>query len=165
MRFQGPRNSKNGPAGGARWAGAMREALGLADEAAQSGDIPVGAVVLDSGGAVVGRGFNRREARGDPLSHAETEAMRDAARTLGEWRLSDCTLVVTLEPCPMCAGAAVSAHIARIVFGAWDPKMGACGSVWDIPRDPHVGASPEVYGGVMEEECRSLLSSWFRALR
>ena len=106
-----------------------------------------------------------REAHCDPLSHAEVEAMRAAARALGTWNLADCMLVVTLEPCPMCAGAAVSAHMGRIVFGAWDPKMGACGSVWDIPRDPHVGAMPQVYGGVLESDCSRQLTAYFHTLR
>ncbi len=128
-------------------------------------DIPVGAVVIDSQAEVVSRETNCREAHNDPFSHAEIEAMRSAAENMGTWNLSGCTLVVTLEPCPMCAGAAVSAHIGRIVFGAWDPKMGACGSVWDIPRDPHVGAKPEVIGGVREEECSALLKVFFQKHR
>lgn len=144
---------------------AMGHALALACEAANHGEVPVGALVLDAAGRIVGEGLNRRERHADPLSHAEVEAMRAAARSLGTWNLADCTLVVTLEPCPMCAGAAVSVHVGRIVFGAWDPKMGACGSIWDIPRDPHVGAVPEVYGGVREEECAALLSNWFATHR
>ena len=149
----------------ARMDAAMTQALGLAREAAAHGDVPVGAVVTGPDGRVLGRGRNHREEHADPLSHAEVEAMRDAARALGRWNLADCTLVVTLEPCPMCAGAAVSAHVGRVVFGAWDPKMGACGSVWDIPRDPHIGFSPEVHGGVRERECAALLSDWFAAHR
>lgn len=148
-----------------RWKESMRDALTLAKIAGKCGDVPVGAVVLDSAGQVVGRGRNMREEHRDPLSHAEIEALQDAARRRGEWRLDDCTLVVTLEPCPMCAGALVGAHIARVVFGAWDAKMGACGSVWDIPRDPHVGARPEVYGGVLQDACEALLSDYFRSLR
>lgn len=145
--------------------GAMREALRQAQSAAVAGDMPIGAVVLNADGAVIASGRNMREVHCDPLSHAEVEAMRAAARALGTWNLADCTLVVTLEPCPMCAGAAVSAHMGRIVFGAWDPKMGACGSVWDIPRDPHVGAMPQVYGGVLESDCSRQLTAYFHTLR
>ena len=143
----------------------MRLALNLAHEAACDGEVPVGAVVIGADGAVLGRGRNRREHGGDPLAHAEVEAMRQAAGTLGNWNLADCTLVVTLEPCPMCAGACLQTHIGRIVFGAWDAKLGACGSVWDIPRDPHVGSFPEVYGGVCENECARLLADFFSRRR
>ncbi|MFR0589865.1 nucleoside deaminase [Bifidobacterium apri] len=143
----------------------MRLALDLAHEAACDGEVPVGAVVIGADGAVLGRGRNRREHGGDPLAHAEVEAMRQAAGTLGNWNLADCTLVVTLEPCPMCAGACLQTHIGRIVFGAWDAKLGACGSVWDIPRDPHVGSFPEVYGGVCENECARLLADFFSRRR
>ena len=143
----------------------MRSALELAARAAQSGDVPVGAIVLDAAGRVVGRGFNTREQDGDPLAHAEIVAMREAARSLGDWNLADCTLVVTLEPCPMCAGACLQTHAGRIVFGAWDAKLGACGSVWDIPRDPHIGHAPEVYGGVLEADCARLLANFFAARR
>ena len=117
----------------------MHGALELAKRAAAAGDVPVGAVVVDADGQIIGRGYNTREADGDPLAHAEIIAMREAARALGSWNLSDCTLAVTLEPCPMCAGACVQTHIGTIVFGAWDSKLGACGSIWDIPRDPHIG--------------------------
>lgn len=142
---------------------AMRCALDLARRAAEHGDVPVGAVVLDAQGRIAGEGWNTREVDGDPLAHAEIAAMREAAEH--GWNLADCTLVVTLEPCPMCAGACVQTHIGRIVFGAWDAKLGACGSVWDIPRDPHVGSMPEVYGGVMERECAQVLSDFFAARR
>lgn len=142
---------------------AMRCALDLARRAAEHGDVPVGAVVLDAQGHIAGEGWNTREVDGDPLAHAEIAAMREAAEH--GWNLADCTLVVTLEPCPMCAGACVQTHIGRIVFGAWDAKLGACGSVWDIPRDPHVGSMPEVYGGVMERECAQVLSDFFAARR
>lgn len=142
---------------------AMRCALDLARRAAEHGDVPVGAVVLDAQGHIAGEGWNTREIDGDPLAHAEIAAMREAAEH--GWNLADCTLVVTLEPCPMCAGACVQTHIGRIVFGAWDAKLGACGSVWDIPRDPHVGSMPEVYGGVMERECAQVLSDFFAARR
>ena len=125
---------------------AMCEAIALGERAGKQGDVPVGAVVLDERGTVIGRGRNRREAGHDPLAHAEIEAMREAAQARGDWNLADCTLVVTLEPCPMCAGACIQTHIGRIVFGAWDAKLGACGSIWDIPRDPHVGHVPQVVG-------------------
>ena len=143
----------------------MDEALALARQAASHGDVPVGAVVTDATGAIIGRGCNRREEDGDPLAHAEVQAMREAAERCGRWNLEDCTLVVTLEPCPMCAGACLTTHIGRIVFGAWDAKLGACGSVWDIPRDPHVGSTPEVVGDVREPECRALLTEFFTQRR
>lgn len=148
-----------------RYDGEMGEAIGLARRAAQAGDVPVGALVIDAHGAVIGRGYNTREAAGDPLAHAEIIAMREAAQTRGDWNLADCTLVVTLEPCPMCAGACLQTRIGNIVFGAWDAKLGACGSVWDIPRDPHVGHEPEVHGGVREGECAALLAAFFAARR
>ena len=144
----------------------MREALQLAASAAQHGDVPVGAVVLDRQGNIISRGANRRERLGDPFAHAEIIAMRQAAQvSSGGWNLYGTTLVVTLEPCPMCAGAALAAHVGRIVFGAWDAKLGACGSVWDVPRDPHVGESPEVIGGIMERECARLLGDFFDSRR
>lgn len=148
-----------------RYDGEMGEAIALARRAAQAGDVPVGALVIDVHGAVIGRGYNTREAVGDPLAHAEIIAMREAAQTRGDWNLADCTLVVTLEPCPMCAGACLQTRIGRIVFGAWDAKLGACGSIWDIPRDPHVGHAPQVHGGVCEEECAALLAAFFAARR
>lgn len=128
-------------------------------------DIPIAAIVADETGAVIGRGTNERERTHDPLAHAEVVAMRAAARALGSWNLSGCTLAVTLEPCPMCAGAALQAHVGRIIFGAWDPKVGACGSVWDLPRDPHVGAFPEVIGGVCEAQCQKFLEEFFARQR
>ena len=143
----------------------MQSARELAAEAKNDGDVPVGAVVADSSGKIIGRGRNRRQKNGDPFSHAEIEAMKQAAETLKDWHLESCSLVVTLEPCPMCAGAAVSAHAGSIIFGAWDPKMGACGSVWDIPRDPHIGAKPQVYGGICEKEMREMLEKYFEAQR
>ena len=142
---------------------AMRRALELALYAAGHGDVPVGAVVLDSRGHIAGEGWNTREVDGDPLAHAEIAAMREAAAH--GWNLADCTLVVTLESCPMCAGACIQTHIGRIVFGAWDAKLGACGSVWDIPRDPHIGHMPEVYGGVLEEQCAEVLHEFFSKRR
>ena len=148
-----------------RWDDEMELAIALAHEAAADGEVPVGAVVLDADGQVVGRGRNLRETHADPLAHAEVQAMRAAAVRLGSWNLADCTLVVTLEPCPMCAGACLQTHVGRIVFGAWDAKLGACGSVWDIPRDPHVGHVPEVVGGVREEECGRLMTCFFENRR
>lgn len=142
---------------------AMRHALELARYAAEHGDVPVGAVVLDPRGHIAGEGWNTREIDGDPLAHAEIAAICEAAEH--GWNLADCTLVVTLEPCPMCAGACVQTHVGRIVFGAWDAKLGACGSVWDIPRDPHIGHVPEVYGGVLEEECAEVLHEFFSKRR
>ena len=144
---------------------AMGVALDVARDAALLGDIPVGAVVVDASGNVLAVGRNYREERSDPFSHAEIEAMRAAAGARGTWNLEDCTLIVTLEPCPMCAGAIVSAHMGRVVFGAWDEKMGALGSVWDIARDPHVGFQPEVIGGVREGECAAVLTEFFAARR
>lgn len=143
----------------------MRSALELAKHAASHGDIPVGAVVLDDSGAIIGSGVNRREESADPLAHAEVLAMREAAQVRNNWNLSDCTLVVTLEPCPMCAGAILQTHISRVVFGAWDAKLGACGSVWDLLRDPHIGASPQVYGSILESECSQQLSAFFATVR
>jgi tRNA(adenine34) deaminase len=143
----------------------MDLALAEALSAGPSGDVPVGAVVLDQGGRVVGRGHNAREAEGDPTAHAEVSALRTAARTLGGWRLTGCTLVVTLEPCTMCAGALVLARVARLVFGAWDPKAGAAGSLRDVVRDSRLNHRVEVLGGVREQECGDLLRAFFTAHR
>lgn len=145
--------------------GWMEDALALADEAAAHGDVPVGAVIVDAHGRLVGAGRNLRERDADPLAHAEILAMRQAANDRDDWNLEDCTLIVTLEPCPMCAGACLQTRIGRIVFGAWDAKLGACGSVWDIPRDPHAGHVPEVVGGVRERACVARLADFFRARR
>ncbi len=122
----------------------MGLALEQAAAASTSGDVPVGAVVVDADGRVIGTGVNRREADGDPTAHAEVLALRSAAAALGEWRLSGCTLVVTLEPCAMCAGALVLARVSRLVLGAWDPKAGAVGSVWDLVRDRRLNHRVEV---------------------
>ena len=140
---------------------AMKEALRLAVEAAKAGEVPVGAVVLDGDGNIIGRGANLRERESDPLAHAEVLAMKSAAIARKSWNLSDCTLVVTLEPCPMCAGAILQTRLRRVIFGAWDAKLGACGSVWDILRDRHVGSYPEVIGSVCEFECAQLLRNFF----
>jgi len=139
----------------------MSRALDLAAVAGRAGDVPVGAVVLSGSGEVVGEGANIREAQGDPTGHAEVVALRAASRHTGSWRLAGCTLVVTLEPCPMCAGALLLARVATVVFGAWDPKAGACGSVWDLVRDRRANHWVEVVGGVREEECRRLLLDFF----
>ena len=140
---------------------AMRLALTEAEAALATGDVPVGAVVLAPGGDVIGRGRNLREATHDPTGHAEVVAMREAALSRGEWRLDDCTLVVTLEPCTMCAGALVLARVARVVFGAWDPKAGAVGSLWDVVRDRRLNHRPEVVSGVLADECGRLLVDFF----
>jgi tRNA(adenine34) deaminase len=143
----------------------MRLALDEAAAAAAAGDVPVGAVVLDRSAAVVGRGHNQREALGDPTAHAEVVAVRAAAAALGQWRLAGCTLVVTLEPCAMCAGALVLARLDRVVFGAFDPKAGAVGSLWDLVRDRRLNHRPQVVAGVLEQECSVALSDWFDAKR
>jgi len=134
---------------------AMRRAIEVAGGTVQ--DIPVGALVLDSTGVVIAAAGNERQARQDPTAHAEILALRQAAEQLGRWRLTGCTLVVTLEPCPMCAGAAALARVDRLVFGAWNPDYGACGSCWDIPRDRRMAHRPEVVGGVLEAECGTLV--------
>jgi tRNA(adenine34) deaminase len=143
----------------------MRAALDEADRALPSGDVPVGALVLDPSGEVVGAGHNRRERDADPTAHAEILALRGAAVALGSWRLSGCTLVVTLEPCTMCAGAAVLARVDRLVFGAYDDKAGAVGSLWDVVRDRRLNHRPEVIGGVLADECSAKLLAFFATHR
>jgi tRNA(adenine34) deaminase len=143
----------------------MRDALAEARLAPATGDVPVGAVVCDPSGAVVGRGHNAREAAGDPTAHAEVLAVRAAAGAVGEWRLAGCTLVVTLEPCTMCAGAAVLARLDRIVYGATDPKAGAVGSLWDVVRDRRLNHRPEVVPEVLADECAELLRTFFETHR
>jgi tRNA(adenine34) deaminase len=140
---------------------AMRAALDEARRAHESGDVPIGAVVLDPAGSVIGRGHNVRERDGDPTGHAELVALRRAAEATGEWRLAGCTLVVTLEPCTMCAGAAVLSRVDRLVFGAYDAKAGAVGSLWDVVRDRRLNHRPEVVGGVLADECSALLDDFF----
>ena len=147
------------------WAPAMRAALTEASRALDSGDVPIGAVVVDAAGAVIGRGHNVRERDSDPTGHAEVVALRAAARARGEWRLSGCTLVVTLEPCTMCAGALVLARVDRLVFGAYDDKAGAVGSLWDVVRDRRLNHRPEVVGGVLAEESAALLDAFFAGRR
>ena len=130
-----------------------------------SGDVPVGAVILNKNGSIIAMGNNQRELLRDPLGHAELVAIRAAARSLGSWRLDDCTLVVTLEPCAMCAGAIMQTRIPRLVFGAWDEKGGAAGSKWDLLRDPRALHKVEVVSGVLEDECAALLSEFFSEQR
>jgi len=142
----------------------MREARAAAADAAAAGDVPVGAVVVRDG-AVLTRASNRTVRDQDPTAHAELLAIRDASRLLGRWRLDDCTLVVTLEPCAMCAGAVVLSRLGRLVFGAWDDKAGMAGSVDDLVRHPRLNHRPEVVGGVLAEECGALLSGFFREKR
>ncbi|WP_337191519.1 nucleoside deaminase [Nocardioides flavescens] len=143
------------------WDAAMGAALDEARAALSTGDVPIGAVVLDADGVVVGTGRNVREADADPTGHAEVVALRAAARARGEWRLDGCTLVVTLEPCTMCAGAAVLARVSGIVFGAHDPKAGAVGSLWDVVRDRRLNHRPDVRAGVRAEESAALLDAFF----
>jgi tRNA(adenine34) deaminase len=143
----------------------MRLALAEAELALPSGDVPVGAVVLDPTGRVIGRGHNQREAVGDPTGHAEVLAVREAARDVGEWRLAGCTLVVTLEPCTMCAGAIVLSRLNRVVFGAYDDKAGAVGSLWDVVRDRRLNHRPEVVPGVLAEDCSAQLLAFFAEQR
>lgn len=144
---------------------AMALALAEAEEAAAAGDVPVGAVVVSAEGTVLGRGHNQRELRGDPTAHAEILALRRAAAARGSWRLSGTSLVVTLEPCPMCAGAVVAARVARVVFGTTDPKGGACGSLYNLCCDPRLNHQIQLRDGVRSEECARLLSSFFASRR
>jgi tRNA(adenine34) deaminase len=144
----------------------MRRALQIAsrppDTTLREQDVPVAALVLDEDGRELAAARNRREAGADPTAHAEILALREAAAARKEWRLSGCTLVVTLEPCTMCAGALVLARIGTLVFGAWEPKTGAVGSLWDVVRDRRLNHRPEVYAGVLEEECSALMRGFFR---
>jgi len=144
---------------------AMLTCLELATRAEQQGDVPVGAVVLDPQGNIIGRGYNVRESKHDPAGHAEIVALRDAAEGRGGWRMEGCTLVVTLEPCTMCAGAIVLSRISTVVFGAWDPKAGAAGSMRDVLRDPRLNHQVEVIGGIREEECATQLRNYFQRVR
>ncbi|MFH1531096.1 MAG: tRNA adenosine(34) deaminase TadA [Pseudomonadota bacterium] len=142
----------------------MEHALSLADRAAAEGEVPVGCVIVRDG-VIVGEGWNRREALQDPIAHAEILAIREAAAKIGFWRLDDCVCHVTLEPCPMCAGALVNARVARLVYGAEDPKAGACGTLYDIVRDPRLNHRMDVTAGVLSEECGARLTDFFRHLR
>ena len=144
---------------------ALAAALTVAREALARGEVPIGAVVLDPSGAVIASSHNEREVGHDPTGHAEVLALRRAGAALGSWRLDGCTLAVTLEPCTMCAGALVLARVSRLVFGAWDPKAGAVGSLWDVVRDRRLNHRPEVAGGVCEAECSALLTDFFAPKR
>lgn len=137
-------------------------ALEEARRALQWGDVPIGAVVVSASGELLGAGANRREIDRDPTAHAEVVALRAAAQQVGEWRLEGATLAVTLEPCTMCAGAIVLSRIRRVVFGAWDPKAGAVGSLWDVVRDPRLNHRPDVTAGVLASTCSELLTGFFR---
>lgn len=146
-----------------RWNDAMREAL--AEAAACGKDVPVGAVLVNAAGEIVARGRNNKEQTGDPTGHAEIVAIREAVKHAQDWRLEDLTLVVTLEPCVMCAGAIVAARIPRVVFGAWDERVGAAGSLYDLVRDARLGNPIEVIGGVLEEDCSKQLTQFFAERR
>ncbi|MFZ9099801.1 MAG: tRNA adenosine(34) deaminase TadA [Candidatus Planktophila sp.] len=139
----------------------MQEAIVVARNAAISGDVPVGAIVVNKDGVVVGKGSNEREANNDPTAHAEIVAIRNAANRLQNSRLDGCALIVTLEPCAMCAGAIAQSRISHVIFGAWDEKAGAVGSVWDVLRDPRSIFKVEVTAGVLEQECAALLKDFF----
>ncbi len=143
----------------------MRLALATAEAAGEHGDVPIGAVVLGADGQLIAAAGNERELCGDPTAHAEVVALRRAAALVGGWRLSGCTLVVTLEPCTMCAGAIVAARVDRVVFGAFDEKAGAVASLWDVVRDPRLNHRPEVVSGVLSQECGALLDDFFRGRR
>ena len=145
-----------------RW---MAEALAEARRAAELGEVPVGAVVVDGAGEIVSRAHNTKETNGDPLGHAEVLALRQAAARVGGWRLSGCTLYVTLEPCAMCAGALVNSRVQRLVFGTEDPKAGFCGTLGNLVQDPRLNHRLEVTSGVMREECSAVLKGFFAALR
>jgi tRNA(adenine34) deaminase len=143
----------------------MQAAVSLAKVAADKGDVPVGAIVVNEAGEILGTGQNLREQSNDPTAHAEVIAIRQAAEKIGSWRLDDLTIVVTLEPCAMCAGAIAQSRIKRLVFGAWDDKAGAVGSVMDVIRDPRALTKVEVIAGIMEKECSQILSDFFNTKR
>jgi tRNA(adenine34) deaminase len=140
----------------------MRLAIDVAKSATRTGDVPVGAIVVNSDGVLIGRGFNEREANNDPTAHAEIVAIRSAASRLQNSRLDGCTLIVTLEPCAMCAGAIAQSRISKVIFGAWDAKAGAVGSIWDVLRDPRSIFKVEVNAGVLKDECAELLTEFFK---
>jgi tRNA(adenine34) deaminase len=150
---------------GGPYAAAMDVALAAAREAMDSGEVPVGAVVLSPDSSVIAAAGNERESSADPTAHAEVLALRRAGSVLGSWQLTGCTLIVTLEPCAMCAGAAVLSRVSRVVFGAWDPKAGAAGSVWDLLRDRQSNHRPEVVSGVRADESGALLTEFFASRR
>jgi tRNA(adenine34) deaminase len=143
----------------------VRRALEVAAAAPATGDVPIGAVVVDAAGRELASACNAREALCDPTAHAEVLALRAAARVAGEWRLEGCTVAVTVEPCTMCAGALGLARVRRVVFGAWEPKTGAAGSLWDVLRDRRLNHRPEVVGGVLEAECAAALEAFFASHR
>ena len=143
----------------------MRQALDIARSALASNDVPIGALVLNSNGEVISTGANQREIDNDPSSHAEVVAMREAGKKLNNWRLDGCTVVVTLEPCAMCAGAIAQSRVKTLIFGAWDEKAGAVGSVWDVLRDPRSPHRTEVISGVLEKECADILAQFFKTKR
>ena len=143
----------------------MQQAISLAKEAANKGDVPVGALVVDDSGSILGMGANSREQDNDPTAHAEIVAIRNAASEIGSYRLDDLTMVVTLEPCGMCAGAIAQSRIKRLVFGSFDEKYGAVGSIWDLLRDTRAIYKPEVLSGVLEKECGELLTEFFTTKR
>lgn len=148
-----------------RWESMMRAALDAA-RTTNADDVPIGAVVFDPGGVELVRTSNRREADGDPTAHAEILALRAAAQRFGDgWRLSGCTIAVTVEPCTMCAGAITLARVDELIFGAWEPKTGAAGSLWDVVRDPRLSHRPQVRGGILADECRDLMLEFFDARR
>ncbi|MBK8869220.1 MAG: nucleoside deaminase [Dermatophilaceae bacterium] len=163
--FAAPSGLTTGPVPDPRYAGWLAHALDLARASGQLGEVPVGAVIVDGAGEIIGTGANAREATGDPTAHAEIVALRAAARHTGSWRLADCTLVVTLEPCVMCAGAIVQARVRTVVIGAWDDKAGACGSVWDLVRDRRANHWVEVVGALDEAGCGGVLREFFEARR
>ena len=143
----------------------MQQALALANQAATSDDVPVGAIIVNDQGEIIGVGENLREKNNDPTAHAEIIAIKNAAQKIGNWRLDDLTMVVTLEPCAMCAGAIVQTRIKRLVFGAFDEKAGAVGSIWDVVRDKRVLTKVEVISGVLEKECAQVLTNFFKGKR
>jgi len=143
----------------------MAQAIAIARKALATGDVPVGAIVVDSDGAIIGSGANEREANNDPTAHAEVVAIRNAAQFLKSSRLDGCTLVVTLEPCAMCAGAIAQSRISHLIFGAWDEKAGAVGSIWDVIRDPRALYKLDVTTGIRETECAALLKEFFESQR
>ena len=140
----------------------MRLAIDVAKSATRTGDVPVGAIVINSDGVLIGWGFNEREANNDPTAHAEIVAIRNATSRLQNSRLDGCTLIVTLEPCAMCAGAIAQSRISKVIFGAWDENAGAVGSIWDVLRDPRSIFKVEVSAGVLEDECAELLTEFFK---
>jgi len=143
----------------------MTLALIEAENAGKKGEVPVGAIIIDSCGKVIARGHNLRESKNDPTAHAEIVAVRKASRKTGSWRLTECTIFTTLEPCPMCAGALINSRIKRVVFGCRDPKAGACGTLLDIPSHPVLNHKVEIISGILEEECSKLLKDFFKSRR